>query len=291
MFGIYLFEIFMRDLIMSYQKNTNFLKAIKYIYNNIENPITLEDISKNLGISASSLKRLFINITNKTPGAFIRRLRMELAFRTLQNQKDSILEVALSSGFDDQSAFARAFKEMFGYSPRQARNKMNIVNELESVSLAEPEFVELNNLPIQSITEQGHYYISAIKAWEVLKSKLSQQELNDDFSGFFIGIGHDNPHDEGVEEDKVRFSAAVTHVTCDLEIEKRIISKGVYARFLYIGKPVNLGLAYHFIYGKWSESSSHKINKNIPAFVSYDSFPEALEEQNIMIHVPLLTLD
>lgn len=46
-------------------------------------------------------------------------------------------------------------------------------------------------------------------------------------------------------------------------------------------------MAYHYICGKWSEESGFKINNKIPAFVTYDVFPEALKEYSIVIHVPI----
>lgn len=274
---------------MSYRNNASFVKAVRFIYDNIDQPLKLEDIAKAVGISLSSLKRLFAEATNKTPGGFIRRLRMELAFRSLQSRNDSVLKVALSSGFDDQAAFARCFKDTFGYTPSVARKKLNIINELECVSLDEPDIVELTDLHIQSVTEQGLYFVSAKRAWDILRKKLSPDELGDDFSGIFIGIGHDNPHEGEVAEDKVRYSAGVALLERDLEIEHRIIPGGTYARFHYIGKPVNLGLAYHYIYGKWSQESKFKINKKAPAFIAFDNFPEALKEEKILIHVLLIS--
>src|SRR3990167_1285815 len=87
--------------------NTNFIKAVRFIYEHIDQPIALADMAKSIGISVSSLKRLFMEATNQSPGAFIRRIRLEFSFRSLQSRKDSILEVALISGFENQSAFAR----------------------------------------------------------------------------------------------------------------------------------------------------------------------------------------
>ncbi len=272
---------------MSYIKNTQFVKAVRFIYENIDQPIILEEIARSIGVSLSSLKRIFAEGTNQTPGAFIRRFRMELAFRSLQSRNDSILEVALSSGFDDQSAFARCFKDTFGYTPTQARKKLNIVNELESISLDEPIIVELNDLPIQAVTKQGLYVEAAKNAWCTLAKKLQTDELGDDFSGMLIGIGYDNPHDGEVEVDKVRFSAGIALLRRDLGIEHISLQGGRYARFQYIGKPANLGLAYHYIYGKWKEKSEFEINKKIPAFLTFDDMPNALKEQKIFIHVPL----
>jgi len=96
-------------------KKNSVAKAVRFIYKNIDLPITIEDIANECKMSVSSLKRLFLETLSKSPGAFIRRIRMERSFRSLKDKESSILEVALSVGFEDHSAFARAFKETFGY--------------------------------------------------------------------------------------------------------------------------------------------------------------------------------
>lgn len=273
---------------MTERKNMAFIKAIRFIWNNIDQPIKLEEMAKAACVSLSSLKRIFADTAQKTPGEFLRQLRMELAFRSLQSRQDTVLEIALSLGFDDQSAFSRCFKEAFGYSPTEARKKLNIINELESVSLEEPDIIELSELNIQCVTEQGLYFESARKAWDILKKNLKTEELSDDFTGIFIGIGHDNPHEGEVQPDKVRFSAGIALFNRDLGIDHHHIPGGNYARFHFIGRPMNLGLAYHYIYGKWSENSKIKINKKIPAFMAYNHFPNAFKEEKILIHVPIV---
>lgn len=273
---------------MSYLNQNNFVKAVRFVHENIDQPITLENIAKATSISVSSLKRLFLEATNVSVGAFVRHLRMERAFRSLKNKEMSVLEVALSSGFEDHSAFARAFKENFGYSPTYARQKVNIVDELDCVSLEEPEIIEIDEIRVQLITKKGTYFEAALLAWQSLKTHLTSAELDDDFMGSFIGIGHDNPHDGDVKEDRVRFSAGITLCSRDLTIEHRTIAKGMYAKFNYIGKPNNLGLAYHYIYGPWStKQSQYVINAHIPAFMVFDAFPEGLKEQGVAIYVPV----
>ena len=143
---------------MTYVNSNNFIKAVKFIYQNLDEPISLELIAKNIGVSISTLKRLFLDASGSSVGSFIRRLRMERAFRSLKNKEESILEIALSSGFEDASAFARTFKTNFGCSPSFARNKINIVSELECVSLEDPEIVEIDEFKIQAVTKQGLYF-------------------------------------------------------------------------------------------------------------------------------------
>ena len=268
----------------------SFIRAVRFIYDNLDKKISIQDVADAVDLSVSSLRRVFLEATNLSVGKFIRRLRMERAFRSIGNKSDSILEIALSSCFEDHSSFSRAFKNSFGYSPTFSREKLNIVNELDCITLQEPEIIEIEEIEIQSVTEKGKYFDSAVLAWQNLKNNLTEAELDDDFLGTFIGIGYDNPHDDEVAEDQVRFSAGVTLCERNSNFEKIVIPGGVYAKFTYNGKLNNLGLAYHYIYGAWSEKSTNKINLQIPAFIGLDKFPCGFDVDNLSISVPLKKL-
>lgn len=274
---------------MSYINSNKFISAIKFVYKNIDEPISLELIAQNIGVSTSTLKRLFLEATGSSAGSFIRRIRMERSFRSLRNKEDSILEIALQCGFEDASSFARSFKANFGYNPSFARNTINIVDELECISLEEPEMIEIDGFEIQGITKQGLYFEAAPLAWKILKEYLDETVFNDDFTGNFIAIGHDNPHDGKVEEDQVRFSAGVAHLMSDLNIAKIAVPGGAYAKFNYTGKLNNMGLAYHYIYGTWCNKSSKKIDDKNSAFMLMDRFPDDFSEYHVGIYVPLIS--
>lgn len=264
-----------------------FSQAISYIYKNLDNALTIEDVASKINISVASLKRLFQEAVEQSPGSFIRRMRMELAFRSLQDLNKSVLEIALESGFEDQAAFARSFKKIFGYPPREARQVLNIIGELDSIKLKEPEIIELNEITLQVFTKQGLYFESAPAAWDELKSRLTEQELSDDFSGLYVGIGHDNPHDGEVSADQVRFSAGVSHLSRTIAADSLTLSAGKYARFEYHGKPHKMGLAYHFIWGQWSSESEKCIDSERLAFTISSQFPDGMHAQERAIFVPL----
>ncbi|MDZ5761790.1 AraC family transcriptional regulator C-terminal domain protein [Candidatus Cyrtobacter comes] len=105
--------------------------------------------------------------------------------------------------------------------------------------------------------------------------------LDDDFTGTFIAIGHDNPHDGEIAEDQVCFSAWLTCLNTDLKLEEIIVAGGGYAKFNYTGKLNNMGLAYHYIYGAWLSKSAVKIDDTKPAFIMIDNFPSNFEESLI----------
>lgn len=272
---------------MTYISNDKFAQILSFICSQKDQPFKLDEVAKASGLSLSSLKRLFLEATDQSAGSFIRKMRMEMAFRSLKNDEDSVLAIALSAGFEDHSAFTRAFKKTFGFAPRFSRESINIVQELDYVKLQMPEIVEVDAIEIQCFTNQGNYWEAAVGAWGSLKEALERNEmLDDDFAGTYIGIGHDNPHEGHVAEDKVRFTAGVALAGRTLGTETRTISKGKYAKFQFFGKPNNLGLAYHYIFGH-SEECMINIDKTQPPFIMFDGFPDGIKEQSMLIYVPL----
>lgn len=92
--------------------------AIEYMQAHLSQDITLADLSKITHASPSHLGRLFKRSTKLTPHQFLIRLRAMHARELLLSQDMTISEVALQSGFVDQSHLNRHFKRIFGVTPK-----------------------------------------------------------------------------------------------------------------------------------------------------------------------------
>jgi signal transduction histidine kinase/ligand-binding sensor domain-containing protein/DNA-binding response OmpR family regulator len=86
----------------------------------ISNPdLSVESISKELGLSRVHLNRRLKIITNESPGNYIRNFRLKQAALLLTSKKMSIAEVAYAVGFSSHAYFSNIFKEHFGISPSE----------------------------------------------------------------------------------------------------------------------------------------------------------------------------
>ena len=80
-------------------------------------PTPLEDLAVMAGLSASYFSRAFKASTGMAPHRWYLTERVRRAQRALLETNDSLAEVALASGFADQSHFTRAFRNITGASP------------------------------------------------------------------------------------------------------------------------------------------------------------------------------
>ena len=83
--------------------------------------LTLKDIAADVGVHPVTLAREFRHHYQCTVGEIIRRERIGFACRELVRSGKPLADVAISSGFYDQSHFARTFKKTVGITPTQYR--------------------------------------------------------------------------------------------------------------------------------------------------------------------------
>jgi AraC-like DNA-binding protein len=85
------------------------------------NPPALPDLARQLGISETQLKSGFKSMTGTTVLQYCIRKRIDAARLLLHENHHSISEIADIVGYQDHSAFSRAFQRLSGCSPREWR--------------------------------------------------------------------------------------------------------------------------------------------------------------------------
>lgn len=98
-------------------------EAINYIEQNFQNNITIEDIAAVCGINRSYFGKIFRNSIGRSPQEFLMNYRMVKATELLKLTSLSIAEIGSAVGYENQLHFSRAFKTIYGISPREWRNQ------------------------------------------------------------------------------------------------------------------------------------------------------------------------
>jgi AraC-like DNA-binding protein len=80
---------------------------------------TLQELAELAGMSRSIFALRFKETVGTSPMEYLTRWRMLLAGDRLANSGDPLSVIALSLGYESESAFGAAFKRVMGCSPRQ----------------------------------------------------------------------------------------------------------------------------------------------------------------------------
>jgi len=102
-------------------EDEKFLNTILlYIEENIQNQkLSVEDLSKYVGMSRVSLYKKCLSVTGKTPVDFIRSVKLEKAVTLMEKSNKTIAEICYMVGFGTPNHFARTFKERYNMLPSE----------------------------------------------------------------------------------------------------------------------------------------------------------------------------
>lgn len=106
----------------------------RFISNNYQESLTATDIANAAGISPSYAVTLFKEHTGSTLTEFLIQQRLSHAQLLLTTSDDSVLEIALASGFGSVSRFYAVFKSGLGISPKEFRRRMQQARFAETVT-------------------------------------------------------------------------------------------------------------------------------------------------------------
>lgn len=89
-----------------------------YLRSHFRSPINLKLVSEKCGVSREHFIREFTRRYQESPGALLRRLRLEQARAMLAATTTDVESIALASGYASANTFCRAYRQTYGHSPR-----------------------------------------------------------------------------------------------------------------------------------------------------------------------------
>ena len=93
--------------------------VVTWIEQQLDQSLTLESVAARVGLSPYHFSRLFTARMGRSVMAYVRGRRLVRGARRLCDEPDlKLVDLAFDCGFESQEAFTRAFKRLFGVSPR-----------------------------------------------------------------------------------------------------------------------------------------------------------------------------
>mgnify|MGYP000923249265 CR=1 FL=1 len=108
----------------SYNKNYAVKRIVKYLNDNYNKKISLEQIAHNMYLSPVYISKIFKEETGESPINYLIKIRLEKARDLLVKSSDaSIKSIANQVGYEDAYHFSKLFKKYYGISPLYYRKR------------------------------------------------------------------------------------------------------------------------------------------------------------------------
>lgn len=278
-------------------------RTLDYIERNITRSFTLDELAEISHFSKFHFNRIFHALISETPFQFILRVRLEKAAALLVYSQKSITDIAFQLGFTDISIFSRNFKNYFGTSPTQYRNKKSNSSQTDSnkpqidttpslyfcpelktikwrTKMKTNKSVEVKELPEMTVAYLRHIgpYKGDDKLFEKLWGKLCSwagpKGLLQNRDTQFLAIYHDDP--KVTEDDKLRMSVCITvppSTNVAGEIGKMTLDAGKYVIARFELDVNRFEEAWDWVYGEWFPASGYQPDDK-PCFEIYPEEPK-----------------
>src|SRR5215213_3309508 len=106
----------------SERKAPAWLERVKeYLHENFQQPPRLAELAAAAGVHPTHMARVFRQFENCTAGEYVRRIRIDHVQKRIVGSNASLVEIALDTGFADQTHLTRSFKHTTAMTPSEFR--------------------------------------------------------------------------------------------------------------------------------------------------------------------------
>jgi AraC-like DNA-binding protein len=94
-------------------------KAIGHLREHFDEPLKMDDIARDLGMSISGFHHHFKSVTAMSPLQFQKQIRLQEARRLMLGEDLDAASAAVRVGYEDPAYFSREYKKQFGAPPQR----------------------------------------------------------------------------------------------------------------------------------------------------------------------------
>ena len=243
-------------------------KAITYILSNLEEDISVGDVSSFCGISKYHLNRIFRKETGEALYEFIKRNKIERSAWRLKVEKNkSVTEISSDYGYSS-SNFSTEFKKSLHISPslfrKESEERVHLCSLSRGLTLDDMESME-KNITIETLPDmfviyerkKGNYK-NMPSQWCSFIEKYSYLKTDDTL---YIECTLDDP--SITDEDNCLYEICQTVDKTDRRISNLSTTKftgGKYAVYHYKGWPEFLYMVYQEVFCRWLTKTGYEID-------------------------------
>ena len=250
--------------------------ALGYIEENLTEDIDFKEVARRAVCSQYHFKRMFSFLSGITLSEYIRRRRLTLAALELGNSPLRIIDIAVKYGYSSADAFTRAFQQLHGITPSEARSNVHSLKAYSKMTFQLS--IKGGNEMNYRIVEKEAFCIVGIKKRVPIVFEGANPEidgmwksLNMEMINQFKALSNIEPQglisasvnfSEGRMEEKGEldhYIGAATTKECPVGLAQLEVPASTWAVFEAVGPfPSTLQNIWGRIYSEWFPSSSYE---------------------------------
>ncbi|MEC9372236.1 MAG: AraC family transcriptional regulator [Planctomycetota bacterium] len=288
--------------------------VLRHIQLHLDEPMTPEELAGLAHISKYHFHRVFSGMVGESVGEHVRRLRLERAAGALRRTDDSVIQIALASGYNAHEPFTRAFKAHFGMTPSEHRegNGALVFPEAPNRIHYGPDDAVSRFVPLMRENPMEKIERRTLEPMRLLAARHegSYRGIGAAFGRLFgwagprglvgpfvktIGVYYDDPR--AVEESSLRSDACIglgPNVKVEPTDGLRIIETpgGECAVATYRGPYERIDEAYEWLFGTWLPESGLAV-RDEPVMEIYLNNPQTTKPADLLTEIcaPVATED
>ena len=273
-------------------------KLLTYLDEHLNEEINIQKVEEICHYSYRNINRIFEAIHSETIGKYVKRLRLEKAALYLKYSDLGVSQIAYQVGFEDRSAFSKAFSKRYGQSPKVYRNNSESVREEIQRNLdpqGDPNRQKLQ-FEIEYLPDFDYLFVEHHDNYRDMEAVDAHWRTFIDFVEHKGLLSHDSilmteiiDDDEISDQLKSRYrNALILEKTLDFDPPElyRVSShkRQKYARFTFEGSPSLSADFYQEIYAFWMVDVGHEL-ADAPILEFYSDFDEDMNESSLVTEI------
>ena len=110
-------------------------KAVAIFNANLSDPVSVAEVASAVGVSTRQIERSFKKETGQSPSHYYRSMRMNAARQLVMYSKDTMAQIALQVGYGSTTSMAQHYKNAFGLSPQEDRQRINLYRVQDNIPI------------------------------------------------------------------------------------------------------------------------------------------------------------
>lgn len=249
--------------------------ALQYMEEHLQDEIDFAEVARRAYCSEYHFKRMFSFLAGIPLSEYVRRRRLTLAAFELQNSDIKVIDVAIKYGYSSPDSFTKAFQQMHGITPSEARKnghslkafpRMSFQLSVKGGSEMNYRIVEKEAFSIVGLKKRVPLVFEGVNPeiaamWQSLTPELiSELKKLSNIEPSGLISASTNFSERTTENSELdHYIGAATTEKCPQELSELKVAPSTWAVFEAVGPfPETLQNVWGRIYSEWFPSSSYE---------------------------------